>query len=118
MAWSTHGSGAIDSKGHTAGPGLAALLIGNHLPDGTASETPFNSAGDVFVALVDGQIATWTHAENARLDRGGLVVNALLGVVASLKQQIATAQSTPALTPKQQFGLKILDALFQYEKMS
>ena len=118
MAWSTHGSGAIDSKGHTANAGLAALLIGNHLPDGTCNETPYNGVGDVFVALTDGQIATWTHSEGARLDRGGLVVNALLGVVASLKQQLASAQGTPALTPKQQFGLKILDALFQYEKMS
>jgi hypothetical protein len=111
MAWTQHGSGAIDGAGHTVGAGLAALLITTHAPDGKRSETPFNAAGDVFVDMVDGSVVTWTHSEGARTDRGGLVIDAQLAEIAALNAQIAALQSRPTSDPVEHAKATALDGL-------
>ena len=93
--WKAHGAGgAIDGAGHTVGAGLAEALIAANAPDGVRSETAFNARGDVYVNLTDGQVWTWTHAEGARSDRGGLVIEALSAQVSQLQAELAVAQKS------------------------
>lgn len=95
--WKRDGNGAIDSKQHTVGPGLASALIAANAPDATRSETPFNALGDVYVPLEDGQVYTWTHVDKqARTDRGGFVIEALNSQIGQLQAELAVARAGDA----------------------